>query len=267
MTTPSMEPAIRTPTPITDRLTVLVVAGNRQYSDQIEATVCDDDEFVIRTVSTISEAFASLDDIDCLVCEYGMMTRNGAEFLDRVRRQVPDLPVVLLVDEDDESTDIVDTVGSYQWVDCLEQRLSTATVDRLAHRIRSLVERQRLDALLRRSLASIELAQDAIAIVTPDDDVEFANRSFAMQFGYDPGDLLGTPWQALFTDDTVERLETAAIPTVADGWRWTGTCTGRRKSGSTFTVRVRLGGPDDGSLVFVVDTPSTRVDDRDDETG
>ena len=75
-----------------------------------------------------------------------------------------------------------------------------------------------------------------------------------MQFGYDRDELVGRPWQTLFTDDSADRLETAAIPTVAEGWRWTGTCTGRRKSGTTMPIRVRLGGPENGGLVFVVET-------------
>ena len=77
-----------------------------------------------------------------------------------------------------------------------------------------------------------------------------------MQFGADRDALCGTVWQTLFTDDCVERLEATAIPTVADGWRWTGSCTGLRGSGEPFDVRVRLGGLEDGSLVFGVDTPA-----------
>uniref|UniRef100_A0A8A2VJU3 PAS domain S-box protein n=1 Tax=Haloterrigena alkaliphila TaxID=2816475 RepID=A0A8A2VJU3_9EURY len=180
--------------------------------------------------------------------------------LERVRERDPELPIVLLVDDPSPALD--ETIDSYPLVDWL-RRADSIAAERLRHRIRSLVERRRLAALTQRSLTGVELTQDAIAIVTPDGIIEFANRAFAMQFGYDHEALVGQPWRTLFTDESVEHLEATAIPTVADGWRWTGSCTGRRRSGRTIPVTVRLGGPEDGSLVFVV---AASTADEDDET-
>ncbi|WP_137291046.1 PAS domain S-box protein [Natronorubrum halophilum] len=262
MTSTSMETHCREPSPGADRITALVVVDDEQYRERIEATIGDDDGLSIRTRPSVTDPLTCLDDIDCLVSEYPAATGDGDDLLERVRERVPDLPVVFLVDDREGTAGIVDTVQNTRWTDYVSQRAATVAAERLGHRIRTLVHHRRLDALSRRSLASIELAQDPIAIVDPDGEFGFANRSYAMQFGYDRDALFGAPWQALFTDDSVERLETTAIPTVADGWRWTGTCTGRRKSGSTFPVRIRLGGLEDGSLVFVVDQSAVG-----DETG
>lgn len=262
MTIPSTEAVDCGSSPVSDPIVVLVVTNDRQYGDHLETTVADDD-LTVRSVRSITDAVARLEDVDCLVGEYALVDGDGSDLLERVRDRDPELPVVLLVDGVEESTLAVDAVRAHRWADCLAQHATTVP-ERLGHRIRTLVEHRRLAALTRRSLASVELAQDAVAIATPGGDLEFANRSFAMQFGFDRDALLGTPWRELFTDDSVERLETAAIPTVADGWRWTGSCIGRRTSGATFTVRIRLGGLEDGSLVFVVDTPT--VEDETDET-
>lgn len=260
MTIPSPQPTARVRPSATDSITVLVIDDDRAYREQV-ASVLEDDDLTIQTAASIPETVASLDDIDCLVSDPAA-TRSETidEFLECVADQPSELPVLFLLDRVDESATVVDAVTSYRWVDCLVKGDSTAAVERLGQRICTLVERRQLETLSERSFASIELARDAIAIVDPDGDVEFANRSFAMQFGYDRDAIIGQPWQTLFTDDSVERLETAAIPTVADGWRWTGTCTGRRKTGATITVNVRLGGPDDGSLVFVVDTATNDGD-------
>ncbi|ELY36225.1 PAS domain-containing protein [Natronorubrum tibetense] len=241
-------------TPVSDPITALVVANGHQSGDRLEATTGD--EFTIRTAESITDAMARLEDVDCLVSEYTLADGDGLDLLDRMTDRTPALPIVFLVDDSHDSSVAVDAIHRHRWADCVAHPDTTTLPDRLRHRVETLVEHRRLAALSRRSLASVELAQDAVAIAAPDGHLEFANRSFAMQFGADRDALCGTVWQTLFTDDCVERLEATAIPTVADGWRWTGSCTGLRGSGEPFDVRVRLGGLEDGSLVFGVDTPA-----------
>jgi len=105
------------------------------------------------------------------------------------------------------------TVRSDGWTAVAER---DETLALLADRVHTLLERHRLTTLARRSLASVEFAGDGIAIVDPDGDVQFASRSFAMQFGSNRDALTGTPWRALFTDAAVSHLESAALPTVAE---------------------------------------------------
>lgn len=265
------------PQTIHARIAVDVLA-DRPSLERLADVLDAEDRLVVRTVvssttaadvNTDSDANAApdafdidrdrLEDVECLVLPATVVGQAGDDILDRVRRRAPDLPVVLLTDADEDvqtTSAVADAVRSQRWTDhvAIDGRGETAAEgERLGRRIRELVERRRLAALSSRSLASVELAQDAIAIVGPDDAVEFANRWYAMQFGYDRSTLPGTTWQEFFTAATVDRLETTAISTVADGWRWTGICTGRRRSGETFPARVRLGGLADGSLVFVVE--------------
>ncbi|WP_049914218.1 PAS domain-containing protein [Haloterrigena salina] len=251
MTPATVAPALDGPSPIAGELTALAV-GDRRHTERVEAAVDDDDRIAVRTAPSVADAFPELDDVDCFVGSYP--PENGTGLIERVTEGAIDLPVVLLVDE---GATIGDEVRAHGWLDWVDRAAAIEDGERLRRRIRSLVERRRLAGLTRRSLAGIELAGDAIAIVAPDGTVQFANRGFAMQFGYSRDDLAGRSWRTLFTDDSVDRLETAAVPTVADGWRWTGSCTGRRNSGVTFPVRVRLGGPEDGGLVFVVEPVET----------
>lgn len=246
-------PTVRTRPP---QLHLLVVGQSCEDIDRAfdDATT----ETTVESVPTLEDARTRFDGIDCLVVQPPTVTDDGSgdregstdvvDRLETIRSDAPELPVVVLVDE--RTPDLVRTVRSYDWTAVLERDEAFA---RLAHRVLDLLERHRLAVLSRRSLASLEFAGDAIAIVDPDGDVQFASRSFAIQFGTDRDDLTGTPWRALFTDAAVAHLESAALPAVAEGWRWTGSCTGRRQTGATFPARVRLGGLEDGSLVFVVD--------------
>lgn len=234
----------------TGGITALVVTTDHQYRDRVERTL-DGDGFAIRTAGSIP-APTSLTDLDCLVCERTVTNEGANDPLERVRRQVPGLPVVFLLDGVDETV-AGDERRASAMVDCHVRGTSAAAVDRLGRRITALVERRRLAARTRRALASVALSGEPVALVDADGTVEFATGSFAVLFGHDRETLLGRPWQTLFTDESVTRIERTAIPTVTDGWRWTGTCTGRRESGSTFRVNVRLDAPDDGDLVFVTE--------------
>ncbi|QCW01835.1 PAS domain S-box protein [Natrinema pallidum] len=258
-TTIPAEPTVRTrPT----RVTVLVVGGET-VRDRVERAFTDEGtETIVETAATLADAITELetDDIDCLIVslpraagsadtagEAETATETLDTHLETVRSTMPDLPIVVLAAE--RTPALAETVRSYDWTAVIER---DETRTRLADRVHDLLERHRLTTLSRRSLASIEFAGDAIAIVDAG-EIQFASRAFAMQFGYEHDAIPGTSWQALFTDDAVCHLESTAIPTVAEGWRWTGSCAGRRKTGTTFAVRVRLGGLEDGSLVFVIE--------------
>ncbi|RZH68789.1 PAS domain-containing protein [Natrinema altunense] len=258
-TTVPAEPTVRTrPT----RVTVLVIGGD-EIRNRVERAFTDEGtETTVETAATPEEAVTELetDGIDCLVVSLPR-TATSADaseevdtaietldtHLETVRTATPDLPIVVLAPE--RTSALTETVRSYDWTAVIER---DETNTRLADRVHDLLERRRLAALSRRSLASIEFAGDAIAIVDAG-EIQFASRAFAMQFGYEHDAIAGTSWQDLFTDDAVCHLESTAIPTVAEGWRWTGSCTGRRKTGATFAARVRLGGLEDGSLVFVIE--------------
>ncbi|EMA30451.1 PAS domain-containing protein [Halobiforma nitratireducens] len=236
------------PTPPLDRSTpsVLVVADADR--DRLESVLANTDSLSVRSSDGLPPEGVEIPDVDCLVCRVPFADHEPTDIVDRVRTRHEQLPIVL-VSSTDEAADIREAVASIQWIDVVPE----AEAGQLQHRLTRLLERRRLSALSKRSLAGVELAGDAIGIVDPDGHIELVNRSFAVLFGADRETLVGRPWEALFDAETVDHLETKAIPTVADGWRWSGTCTAHRDDGDTVTARVALDGLEDGSLVFVVD--------------
>lgn len=265
MIVPSIDDAGSSPPAAESKLTVLVLA-DRSIDDPGLETGADGGRLEIRRATSVADALETLDDVDCLVVGASHVDGEPVGFVDRVRTRRCGLPIVFLTTDPEGTTSLQRSLADARWVDVLEADADDALAERLRYRIPRLVERHRLAALSNRSLAGVELARDAIAIATPRGCLEFVNRSFAMQFGYDRDALVTTPWETLFDDDTVDRLESTAIPTVVDGWRWTGTCTGRRRTGATFPARVRLDGLEDRSLVFVVDPlePSATMPTSDD---
>ncbi|RZV11910.1 PAS domain S-box-containing protein [Natrinema hispanicum] len=251
----------------------LLVVDQERDRDHIERAF-DDEPVIIETAATLAVARSSVDEIDCLlvpstVTDNSGMTSDDVAATDRsgehvgwletVKTDTPALPVVVLADE--VTPPLMRAVRTYEWTavvgrDEPRERLVTCITD--------LLERHRLTSLSKRSLASVELTGDAVALVDPTGRIQFASRSLRMQFGADDDELVGTPWQELFTDDAVSHLESVALPTVGEGWRWTGTCTGQRRTGVTFPVRVRLGGLEDGSLVFVVTEADASASGHDD---
>lgn len=210
------------------------------------------DEYALETVPSLAAARDDGGDGDCLVVPSAALGDDERAAEDADSRGpdgtvATDGPMIVVADGTDTGSD-------HRYERRLTAVLDRDALERLPARARDLVERRRLAALSRRSLASVEFAGEATAIVTPGGEIQFASRSLAVRFGYDYETLPGTDWRALFPDATVDRLESTAIPTVADGWRWTGSCTARRRDGETFPVQLRLGGLEDGSLVFVVES-------------
>ncbi|SFC18134.1 PAS domain S-box-containing protein [Halobiforma haloterrestris] len=263
MTSPSITGTFRDQRVASESLEVLAL-GTEAFVESIEPLEAhrtddpdaeygpDREERVhLRTTPSLAAA-ESIDGVDCLVCQYPLASAEPTAVLERVRRRGT-VPVLFATTAPDRAAEARDAASEYRWTDVVAAADPARLRDRLSHRLPRLAERRRLSVLSKRSFSGLELAGDAIAIVAPDGTVEFANRAFAVQFGADRDALSGRPWQDLFAPSAVGRLEETAIPTVEDGWRWSGTATGRRPDGADFEATVRVDGLEDGSLVFAVD--------------
>lgn len=269
-------PADPDPSALCPELTLLVVAPDRAVPTPLEAALEADSSVDARTMSSIGSVLQQLEGADCLLLvadppsgtETGAPTAeaptagtdeipdSSADVLARLRNYAPDFPVVAITATRDSetATEMATADRDQRWTVHvpITTHESEADLERVLRRITDLVEQHRLDGVVGRSLAGVELTQEPLAIVAPDGTFEYVTRRYTMQFGYDRDELRGQPWQTCFHDETVSHLESTAIATVTDGWRWTGHCTGREKSGDSVPLHVRLGGLEDGSLIFVV---------------
>ena len=251
--TQSASPTARPPPgedPSAAPVAVLGVAADTETGERLRARLGGDDRIRVEAVSTPNVAPSHVDAVDCVVSEGDVAAAALLDLLATVRERDATLPFVLLAT--DPPRPVVDALGEAHWAEHLRPTSDVERSDPVHRRIRSLVGYRRVTALARRALAALRQGSDAVAIVGPDDAVEFVNPLFARQFGATPEELVGREWRDLFTDGEVERLETDAFPSLADGWRWVGVCVGRRDDGESFTRRTRIDALDDGGLVFTL---------------
>ncbi|MCU4972155.1 PAS domain-containing protein [Halobacteria archaeon AArc-m2/3/4] len=247
-------------------IVVCYVDDDPTFRDRVRSAFADDDRLEVRTEASLEAAKRHLDSIECLVsAETPLVGSEGEdgnerehehdtdlESLEAIHERDPELPVVYFTDERREELLARRCSIQSPWTDCLQKGDDDVTLALLGSRIRTLVDRQRQSTLARRTIVALETVQNGVAIVTPQGTFEFVDRVFAATFGTDPDDLLDQPWHTVFPDEEADRLRSTALPTVDDGWRWTGRCTGTHASGTTVTTRTDIVGLEDGGLVFVL---------------
>jgi len=229
-------------------LSVLCVLTTGDSSACIHEQLADRDEIDCETTTEPASAVQRLEDIDCLVCEHPLELEDDREFLGVLRERNPTLPVICLLDGQAEPTDeLFETI-------CTDAiRLEDGeSPSQLAHRIRQLVSYQRLPGMTARVAATVEAVRDGVAIAGESGSLEFLNPAFAACFGYDRAELRETDWRSLFESAAVERIETAALPAVEDGWRWTGDCPAEQRDGSSIRVTTSVSNLGTGRLLFTI---------------
>lgn len=238
---------------------VLHVDDDEECLDLVAAYLNRLGKFRIRSVSTAADALDVLDEetVDCVLSDYEMPSMDGLELLRAIRERRPSLPFILFTNEtrDAVAEPLCDASGTA----FLRKGAPDATIPLLAKRIRRLVASHRLSTLVRRSVSALETTNDAVAVVAPDGSFAFVNQAYQTRLGYDSESLVGRQWHDCYPDDEVSRIESRALPTVEDGWEWTGRCVARRRDGDRIEAQIRIAGLDDGSLVIC--HPRTTEDD------
>lgn len=233
--------------PASDVLTVLRVVAD---TDHRTTPLDHHDGVSVETVAPPEAVPRHLGAADCVVSDGYTSTEALADLLATVREHDPRLPFVLVAA--DPSQTILDTLLDAPWTDCSGHAGDDPAAGLLVHRLQTLVDRRRLTEVARRSLAALEQGTEAVAIVDPDGTVAFANQLFARQFRASPSELVGRDWRELYVDDEVDRLESDALPSLADGWRWMGDCEARREDATTFRTQTRVDALEDDSLMFTL---------------
>ena len=88
---------------------------------------------------------------------------------------------------------------------------------------------------------AMEGAMDGMAIVGPDGNYVFMNKSHADVFGYEtPQELIGKSWRLLYDDEELKRFDEVRMPEFMQTRRWHGETKARKKDGSLFDQEVSL---------------------------
>ncbi|WP_265109312.1 PAS domain S-box protein [Halosolutus halophilus] len=240
-------------------ITVCYVGEEPADQQPVRTALAGSDAMEVRTVQDPGDGLEAIEAVDCVVSYAAFGSTNGAALYETVRERDRELPFVLVTGE--RPDEFGPALVSDPWTEVVRRDDDGGPLPALERRVRRLVEHRRLVTLLHRGIAAVETVHDGTAIVGPDGTFEYVNQSFATQFGHSPQTLVGAEWRTVYADDEVDRLEREVLPTIEDGWRWTGSCVGQRSNGTTFTARTGVTGLEDGSLVFVVNESDGRKPD------
>ena len=135
------------------------------------------------------------------------------------------------------------------WIEArAELHAGPNTPRRLVGIATDVTERKQRDAEIELQSAAMEVAMDGIAILD-DDEYVYMNQAHADIFDYEPEELLGEEWRALYDDDEIERLEAEVFPELADTGSWRGETVGRKRDGTAVTQDLGLALLDSGELI------------------
>ncbi len=222
--------------------------------------------FSVRTAS--ADEVLDVGDIDCLVCTYRLADGNGLDLLADIRNEYDTLPFVLVSDE--EIAGLAEKAlsnGATDYVYCPPAE----GVALLAHRVRVAVDSrddkadeskpvieddqaeggERHDEL-RRIYRALETAQEGISLLDADGRFVNVNDTYADLYGYNPDEMLGMHWEAIYPDDEVRKVYNDILPGVDKGGNWSGETTGLRADGSTFIEDHSLSKTAGGGLVCTI---------------
>ncbi|WP_336336779.1 PAS domain S-box protein [Haloarcula brevis] len=140
----------------------------------------ESDRFSVETASNADEALAWLDaaTFDCIVSDYDMPGRNGIEFLEAVREEYPDLPLILFTGKGSE--EVASDAISAGVTDYLQKDGGTDQYTLLANRVENAVAaRQSATAAKRRRHRLEQILKTVPSCVVqldPDGQFVFANQ-------------------------------------------------------------------------------------------
>jgi diguanylate cyclase (GGDEF)-like protein/PAS domain S-box-containing protein len=123
---------------------------------------------------------------------------------------------------------------------------------------RDITARRNADRERQQLAAAVAVTADGIAITGVSGALEFVNHAFARMHGHKVGDLLQTPWAALYEPAEAQRLVREAIPEVTQVGFWQGEATGMASDGSLYPQELSLTLLPHGGLVAVARDISER---------
>ena len=165
------------------------------------------------TVETAASATAGLEqfgeEIDCIVSDYDMPSKNGIEFLEMVRAECPDVPFILYTGKGSE--EVASDAISAGVTDYLQKETGSDQYTVLANRIENAVRQTRSQEALEESQQRLSLffEQSPLGVIEWDEnfDVVQVNDTATEILGYTEAELEGESWESIVVEADKEQVE------------------------------------------------------------
>jgi PAS domain S-box-containing protein len=182
------------------------------------------DTLRVDTVTSVSEALETLEDgdVDCIVSEAELSQHDGLAFVERVREQSPEMPVILFTAKRTAVGAALDAGVS----DVVQKDASPDEYALLANAISNAVERVRAQraATQQRSRTETLLAAPADYVLVTDTEgtIEYVSPAVESVLGYEPAQLTGsTAFEWLHPDDRGRAIDNFLSHVDEPGASWT----------------------------------------------
>lgn len=242
---------------------VIHVDDNKEIADVTGEYLTQQDERIdYHTAQTVEEGYELLIEqpVDCVISDYEMPGANGIEFLERVREFDSEVPFILYTGKGSE--EVASDAFSAGASDYFQKESHPDHYTVLVNRVITLVERQRAQKRQEEHLAAIESAEDAIAILTAEGVIDFANPSMVEMYDMDAESLIGTHIAALHADSAADRIRTEVLPAIQTQGVWTGQLQAYAPSRGEFEARCTVSQAADGKAVLSMIDISKQVESR-----
>ncbi len=182
---------------------VLLFTPDDSLPPSLESHLESESGLEVSNATSTGAVLQRLEATDCLVLvadeteNAGETTTASVDVLDRLRNYAPAFPVVVVTTDPDSetATELATAAHTQRWTVHvpISAHDESADLERIGQRVTDLVDHHRLDGIVSRSLAAVELTEEPLAIVAPDGTFEHVTRRYTMQFGYSPSELEGQP--------------------------------------------------------------------------
>jgi len=193
--------------------TVVVHVGTDDTLVQraVESVTEVPEEVTVRTVADGADAFDQYDEeeVDCLVCEATRSDGSGMAVLKDTRRRAPDLPVLVVMD-DEQAVDDALAAGAR---DVVVRRDGSNDATVLARRLEHALAASTPSPV---SESVVDTLDDVFYLLDTDGTLRHWNRSTQETAGYTDEELAGMQALEFFEGDDRERI-VDAVTTVLDG--------------------------------------------------
>lgn len=250
-------------------INVLCVGADSEFLDTLSTRLSNENEnFNVSSTQRVNDVLDRISNnqqrIECVVTECKFPDGGEMDFLQALRSEDPELPIIIFRKRQETITRGVLAAGA---TDYLQKDNHESAYALLATRIEAYVEQYRSDRTPDRIYEALEAATEGIGLINNGGRFIYLNEAYAELYGYDRKELIGAHWERLYPDDEAHRFREEILPELRKEGTWSGYSHGQRATGERFPEKVSLAQLEgDGHICVIRDVTDRKRNEQQFET-
>ena len=250
-------------------INVLCVGADSEFLDTLSTRLSNENEnFNVSSTQRVNDVLDRISNnhqrIECVVTECKFPDGGEMDFLQALRSEDPELPIIIFRKRQETITRGVLAAGA---TDYLQKDNHESAYALLATRIEAYVEQYRSDRTPDRIYEALEAATEGIGLINNGGRFIYLNEAYAELYGYDRKELIGAHWERLYPDGEAHRFREEILPELRKKGTWSGYSHGQRATGERFPEKVSLAQLEgDGHICVIRDVTDRKRNEQQFET-